>query len=252
MSKGLFSRIESDRYLDDQSSLMDVFNAAIIDRAIGFQASPLEEIGHAVARKTTKKGLSGLFDLLLNVMLTVLYALNVAFHKIFIVRCFFYLVGLLFIALLPCCIFIYFSSENTQVMIFLCSLFLLYILYQSHCRKVFYLSLMSFLLTSFLILDVHFLHIIHKPFENYYGIWVSSNGQSFVKVEKGSKAGSSRISSNILKYNPESKYFHVDGYNYLYLYDRNDSSNTYLFLYYDDQLIYEPFWGKHEIFSKNK
>ena len=89
MSKGLFSRIESDRYLDDQSSLMDVFNAAIIDRAIGFQASPLEEIGHAVARKTTKKGLSGLFDLLLNVMLTVLYALNVAFHKIFIVRCFF-------------------------------------------------------------------------------------------------------------------------------------------------------------------
>ncbi len=250
MSKGLFSRIEADRFLDDQSSLMDVINASLIDRVIGFQANPLEEIGHAGVRKVTKGGLFGLFNLFLHIILKVLYALNVAFQKMTIVRWFFYIVGVLFVVLLPCCIFIDFSSDNMQGMVILCSIFLLYILYKSHSRKLFCLALLSFFLSSFMVLDVHYLHIVYTPIEKYYGIWVSPNGQLFVKVEVDSTTGNSSIASNVLEHRPESKYFHVHGYNFIYLYDRNDKSNTHLFLYYDSKLIYEPFFSKHEIFSR--
>lgn len=56
MSKGLFSKIMAEKYLDDQANIIDVVNASFIDRAIGLQADPIEEIGHAGARKVTRGG----------------------------------------------------------------------------------------------------------------------------------------------------------------------------------------------------
>lgn len=173
-----------------------------------------------------------------------------AFQRLVIVRGFFYFAGILLVILLPCCIFINFSSRNTQYIILVCSISLIYILYRSHNLKILCLTLLSFLFSLFLILDVHYFHIVYTPIESYYGTWVSSDGQFIVKVDVNAKTGDTKIASNVLERRPDSKYFHVHGYNFLYFYDKNDNANTRLFLYLNGKLIYDPFFGRHEIFIR--
>lgn len=250
MNDGLFSRIEAEKYLKDESSFMDVVNAAFIDKSIGFQrASALEEIGHAGARLAVSGGLAGFLNLLLSIIFYFLYVIFTGFQKLFIVRSFFYLIGLTFIILFPCCIYFLFYSTGTHITILLLSIVLLYIFYKSHSRKTFIITLISFFISVFLSLDIHYLNIIYTPEREYLGRWVSSS-RYYVKIMKDKETGDKTITSNLLPRREGANYAHVFGYNYIHVFDKNDKNNTISFIHLNGKFFFEPFFGKHVILEK--
>ena len=250
MSNGLFSRIEAEKYLKNQSSFIDVINAACIDRSIGIrQVNAVEEIGHAGARQVTSKGLSSFFELFFRIILSLIYALSIGFNKLHIIKYFFYSIGILLIVLLPACVFFLFYSEETHYTVLLCSILILYITHKIRQRKIFIISILSFFISLFLTLDIHYLHIIYTPIETYKGIWVSSH-KHFLRVNENPNTGKKILSWNIKKSKEGSVYYNIFGYNFIYIYDKNNPQNTLFFMFLNEKLIFEPFFGKHEILNK--
>ena len=71
-----------------------------------------------------------------------------------------------------------------------------------------------------------------------------------MNVSIDAKTGDTRIACNVLERRNKASYFHVHGYNFIYFYDKNDTSNTYLFLHVPGKLMYNPFSGNRVTFSR--
>ena len=245
MGNGIFSRIEADRYINGMSSVSDIYRASFIDGMFGLNnVHPFEEVAHAWARSASKNFLIKIFNFILSIFLFIILSFAVLLRKNFVFRMINNAFGIIIVFIIPCIIFIYFDNYKVIFTLLLCSMFIMYVLYKSKCIKSFCAVLLSFVISMFLVVDVNYLHAIYVPRENYFGTWMTEDSKFILKVT------SKGMSSNILKVTNNSKFMHSYSYNYIFIYDKNNKKDIYVFLFFNNTLIYNPFSNNAKILKK--